>query len=151
MHKMLTVAQREYSAAVKTKSFLISLFLMPLLMGGGAIAQLFLQDQVDLQEKRFAVVDRTEGEQLVAALESAVRTRNSEGIYDAATGEQTKPVFEIEQVASAGSSPDAIQQQRFELSERVRRGEIFGFLEIGAHVYEHGSRSADLHRARNAK
>ena len=37
MHKMLTVARREYNAAVRTKSFLISLFLMPLLMGGGAM------------------------------------------------------------------------------------------------------------------
>ena len=34
MHKVFVVAKREYQAAVKTKSFLISLFLMPLLMGG---------------------------------------------------------------------------------------------------------------------
>ena len=59
MRKILTVARREYNAGVKTKAFLISLFLMPLLMGGGFLAQLVLKDQVDIQEKRFAVVDRT--------------------------------------------------------------------------------------------
>ncbi len=42
-------ARREYSAAVKTKSFIISVFLLPLLMGGGAIAQLLLKNQVDIE------------------------------------------------------------------------------------------------------
>ena len=38
MRKMFVVARREYYAAVRTKSFVISVFLLPLLMGGGAIA-----------------------------------------------------------------------------------------------------------------
>jgi ABC-2 type transport system permease protein len=140
---MLLVARREYNAAVKTKSFLISLFVMPLLMGGGALAQYFLQGQVDIQEKRFAVVDRTDGEKLVSALTTALRTRNTEQIFDPETGKQTQPVFAIEQVTASGPMPGDIQQQRFELSERVRRGEIFGFLEIGARVYEPGALAAE--------
>jgi ABC-2 type transport system permease protein len=136
MRKALVVARREYQAAVRTKAFLISLFLMPLLMGGGAIAQFLLQGQVDTREKRFAVVDRTEGERLAAALAAAAQRRNAEQIFDPETGEQTKPAFKIERVAASDPTPEAISQQRFELSERVRNDELFGFLEIGSDVYD---------------
>jgi ABC-2 type transport system permease protein len=136
MHKALVVARREYTAAVKTKSFLISVFILPILMGGGAIAQYFLRNQVDLNTKRFAVVDRSPGGKLAAALEAGAQTRNAEQITDTATGEQTRPAFAVERVAAAGNDPDAVNRQRYELSERVRRGELFGFLEIGASVYD---------------
>jgi ABC-2 type transport system permease protein len=139
MRKMLTIARREYNAAVRTKAFLISLFLMPLLMGGGFLVQLVLQDQVDIQEKRFAVVDRTDGEQLLETLSAAAAGRNTEQIFDPATGYQNKPAFVIEKVSASADTPDAIEQQRFDLSQRVRRGEIFGFLDIGNQVFEYSS------------
>jgi ABC-2 type transport system permease protein len=112
---------------------------MPLLMGGGFLVQLLLEDQVDTQEKRFAVVDRTAGEQLFPALAAAANTRNSEQIFDPETHEQIKPAFVLDHVSASADAPDAIEQQRFELSERVRRGEIFGFLDIGARVFEFAS------------
>jgi ABC-2 type transport system permease protein len=136
MYKPLVVARREYQAAVRTKAFLISLFLMPLLMGGGAIAQFLLQGQVDTREKRFVVVDRTEGERLAKALVAAAQTRNSKQIFDPESGEQNKPAFSIERVPPSDPAPAMIDQQRFELSERVRNNEIFGFLEIGSEVYD---------------
>ena len=139
MSKMLVIARREYSAAVKTKAFLISLFLMPLMFGGGALVQVLLRNQVDTQEKRFAVVDRTAGEQLLPALEAAARTRNAEQIFDPASGKQIRPVFAVERVAAGADAPDDIERQRYELSERVRRGEIFGFLEIGRTVADYRS------------
>jgi ABC-2 type transport system permease protein len=142
MYKALVVARREYQAAVRTKAFLISLFLMPLLMGGGAIAQFLLQGQVDTREKRFAVVDRTEGERLAAALAAAAQTRNTEQIFDQETGEQLKPAFSIERVPPSDPTPAAIGQQRFELSERVRNDELFGFLEIGSDVYDSNDAAA---------
>jgi len=141
MHKMLIVARREYNAAVRTKAFLISLFLMPVLMGGGAFAQFLLKDQVNLEDKRFAVIDRTQGEQLVSVLEAAVRQRNAEQVHDAETGKQIKPVFVIERITPSAMRTSAVEQQRFDLSERVRNGEIFGFLEIGPSVFDH--RAAD--------
>jgi ABC-2 type transport system permease protein len=136
MRKMLTVARREYNAAVRTKAFLLSLFLMPLLMGGGMILQLVLGDQVDVHEKRFAVVDRTAGEELVQVLTTAAGTRNAQQIFDPLTGKQRLPIFTLERVSASDDAADAIAQQRFELSERVRRGEIFGFLEIGPRVFD---------------
>ncbi|MGV2337517.1 MAG UNVERIFIED_CONTAM: hypothetical protein LVR18_26685 [Planctomycetaceae bacterium] len=38
MHKILTIAVREYQAMVATKAFLVAIALMPILMLGGALA-----------------------------------------------------------------------------------------------------------------
>jgi ABC-2 type transport system permease protein len=139
MRKMLTVARREYNAAVRSKAFLVSLFLMPILMGGGAVMQFVLKDQVDTQEKRFAIIDRTPDGQLAKALEAAAGTRNAKEIVEPATGKRVRPSFTLEQVAASAETPQAVTQQRFELSKRVRNGEIFGFLEIGARVLDYPS------------
>jgi hypothetical protein len=56
-----------------------------------------LKDQVDIQEKHFAVVDRTQDEQLAPTLQAAVRTRNNQEVSDPATGKQIKPIFTIDQ------------------------------------------------------
>jgi ABC-2 type transport system permease protein len=134
---MLTVARREYNAAVRTKAFLISVFLLPLLMGGSVLMQVLLQGQVDVQEKRFAVIDRTPDGQLARALQNAVEARNDREVTDPSTGKQVKPVFTIDSIPAGPSSLEAVQQQRFELSQRVRRGELFGFLEIGSDVFDY--------------
>jgi len=134
MRKLLVVAKREYSAAVRSKAFLISLFVMPILMGGGIVLQYFLKDRVDVREKRVAVIDRTAGRRMLAALETAASARNTNEIFDPVSKRQIKPVFAVEGVAPAGDDPGDIERQRFELSERVRREELFGFFEIGAAV-----------------
>jgi ABC-2 type transport system permease protein len=131
MRKILVIAGREYRAAVKTKAFIVSLVIMPVLMGGSILVQYFLQGQVDLTEKRFAVVDRTPGEQLYRLIENGARERNDKEIFDPESKKQTKPVFAIEHVPPSPDTPEAINRQRFELSERVRKQELFGFLEIG--------------------
>src|SRR5436189_5857672 len=59
MHKVLMIALRDYKAAVRSKSFLASLLMMPVLMFGGAAVQIFMDKRPDIQDKKFAVVDRT--------------------------------------------------------------------------------------------
>src|SRR5262249_18373248 len=117
MRKMLVVAVREYLAAVRTKAFLISLIVMPILMGGSAVMQWLLRDIRDTTPKTFAVVDRTPGAQLIAEIEAIAEQHND-------------PPFKIERVTPSEPS----KEQRAELSERVRKGALFGFLDIGAHV-----------------
>ena len=80
MRKVLVIAVREYLAAVRTKSFLISLIILPVMMGGSIVVQLLLKNQVDTREKRFAVVDRTPGEQLYPLLAEAAERRNQQAI-----------------------------------------------------------------------
>jgi ABC-2 type transport system permease protein len=132
---MWVVAAREYRAAVWTKSFLISLVVMPVLVGGSWLIQWVLKDVKDTQEKRFAVIDRTPGQTLFPVLEAAARQRNETQIYDPGTKKQTQPAFSLERVEPSPDTEAAVLQQRYELSERVRKGELFAFLEIGPEVY----------------
>jgi ABC-2 type transport system permease protein len=138
MRKTLVIAAREYQAAVRTKAFLISLLILPIMMGGGLVVQAILQDKVDITEKRFAVVDRTAGQELWKAIDAKAQQRNAEGIFDPQTHRQTKPVFAVERVEPSADSDQAIKQQRYELSERIRHKELFGFVEIGADVTKLG-------------
>ncbi|HEV3006064.1 MAG TPA: ABC transporter permease [Pirellulales bacterium] len=139
MRKAFVIAGREYNAAVKTKAFLISLVIFPVLIGGSLGLQFLLKDKVDITEKRFAVIDRTRGEPVAARLADAAAVRNdpaSDKIFDGPGGKQIKPIFTIERVAPCDDRPEAVERQRFELSERVRNGDLFGFLEIGGGVFE---------------
>jgi ABC-type Na+ efflux pump permease subunit len=122
---MLVIANREYQAAVRTKTFLISLVIMPVLMGGSVVLQVLLKDVVDTREKRFAVVDRTG--RLFGRIAAAAGQYNEKDIFDPQTHKQVKPAFAVERVEPAA----AVNEQRLALSERVRQGELFGFLEIG--------------------
>jgi ABC-type Na+ efflux pump permease subunit len=112
MRKALVIAGREYNAAVRTKSFLISLVLLPVLMGGAGFMQWMLRNQVDTAEKRFAVIDRAPGESLVKTLTTASEAWNKTAIFDE-SGHQTNPTFVIERVAPRADHPEARDQQRF--------------------------------------
>jgi len=134
MRKTLVIASREYQAAVRTKSFLISLLILPLMMGGSIVLQFLLKDQVDTRDKTFAVIDRTPGQAVRAALAVAAARRNEKEIFDPETGKQVRLRFLLEPVPPPGDNPAAVNEQRLELSERARRGELVGFLEIGPSV-----------------
>jgi ABC-2 type transport system permease protein len=135
MRKMLVVAVREYLAAVRTKAFLITLIIMPVLMSGSLLVDLLLRDYHDTKTKKFAVIDRTPGCRLYPAIEKTVHAYNEKTI-DPATHKPILPRFDLELVPASANTPDAIAQQRLELSERVRTGDLFGFLDIGAAVLE---------------
>src|SRR5215471_4888034 len=57
MRKTISVAIRDYQAAVKTKAFLIGFLMMLLMFGGGILAQIVLRNNNDVRDKRVAVVD----------------------------------------------------------------------------------------------
>src|SRR5947207_13630952 len=98
MRKVLVIAAREYRAAVRTRAFLLSLVLMPVLMGGSFILQMVFKHLDDTTEKRVAVIDRTPGGQLFPFLEKAMERRNQYLIFDPDTGKQTQPVFHLERI-----------------------------------------------------
>lgn len=144
MRKVWVIAVREYLAAVRTKAFLISLLLMPVLMGGSIVMQIIFKKIEDRGERHFAVIDRTSGEELYAALAKAAEKRNQYEILDPETNRQVKPAFKIERIEPSGSDSEAMQQQRFELSQQVQSGKYFGFLEIGKDVFRVGEASGPV-------
>ena len=61
MRKIFVVASREYIAAVRSKAFLVSLVVMPLLMFGGIFVQRQTAKMSDIKTKHIAIVDRSPG------------------------------------------------------------------------------------------
>ncbi len=125
LRKTLLMAKRDYIESVRTKAFLIGLVVAPLLFGGGGIGIAILKKKPDLRDKRIAVLDRTA---LVApGLVAAAEAKNARDAYEKITHKQIAARYVLEPAALASGEPDA---QRLVLSDRVRKGELFGFIEI---------------------
>ncbi|MCG3138256.1 MAG: putative protein YhaP [Phycisphaerae bacterium] len=132
MSKALVIALREYRAMVRTKAFLISLVIMPVFMGGGIVAQVMMRDQVDVTDRRVVVIDHT-GVLLPQLLEAA-QARNTYAIFDPDTKAQKEPRY----ILQANENQPVDDALRLQLSERVRKHDIFAFMEIDAEAL-HGS------------
>ena len=129
MRKVLLIAWRDYSEAVKSKGFLIGIALMPVLMFGGIAVTTLMQGKVDTNDQRFTVVDRSAV--LGGLLAKAAEKRNATGLTDK-EGKKVQPAYLLEVVPPQGD----VQVQRLELSNEVREGKIHAFLEIGAAVMD---------------
>ncbi len=138
MRKVIRVAVREYKAAVKTKAFIIMLVLLPIMMGGSAICMKLLEDRLDTNDKRLAIIDRSG--QIAPAVVAAAKAHNENEIHDADTGKKIGPAYYIEIVPPRADDPAA---QRLELSDRVRARELYAFVEIGADVVAPGDDAGD--------
>ena len=125
MRKVVLIALREYKAAVRTKAFLISLLLMPVLLAGTSAIQYFTRKQLDTEDKHFAVIDRMPGSALYPLLLKRTEQRNANHIYDEETHQQNKAAFLLEKIEPSAETQSAIEEQRLEMSSRrVRHPEI---------------------------
>jgi ABC-2 type transport system permease protein len=143
MRKIWVIARREYLATVRTKAFLISVILMPVMMGMGIVISIISKSLEDQGEKRFAIVDRTPGQKVFPILEVAMERRNEKEIFNK-QGSRTAPRFILERIEPSDADPDAVNRQRLELSQRVRKGEIAGVLEIGPKAMQESSTLAAI-------
>ena len=133
MRKVIKLARREYLAAVRTKGFIIALVVVPIMMSGSGLAMALLKGRIDTDDKRIAILDRSGI--IAPALIEAAEARNAEAAYDRETGRKigSRYVFEL-----AVPQPADWTAQRLALSERVRRGELHAFLEVGPAVLHPG-------------
>jgi len=76
MSKIMTIGWTEYLSAVRSKAFIIGIIMMPIMMGGSLIAKYLSESNVDLQERKFAILDESDG--MYELLEAALEVRNSE-------------------------------------------------------------------------
>jgi ABC-type Na+ efflux pump permease subunit len=129
--KVWTVALREFNAGVRTKTFIIGIVMLPLLMSMGLIVGQATQNIRDVRDRKFAVIDRT-GANLGPDIAARAAARNERAIFDS-NGKQTRPKYLFE-VVPPPADPKALEQVRFDLSERVRKEELAGFFEIGPNV-----------------
>jgi ABC-2 type transport system permease protein len=135
MRKTIAVALRDYKAAVKTKAFLVGLLMMPLMFGGGILAQIVFRNNNDITDKRVAVVDYTG--QLFDSLNKATSFRNQTLIYEGegTARKQIQPRYIMEK-ADPGANDAA--HMSLALSDRVRKKEIFAFVIIEPNALEPG-------------
>lgn len=128
--KVGVIARREYVGAVRTRGFLLGLFLMPVLIGGGMLLQHWSRQIADLTPRPVAVLDRTRGQQLLPLLLRS-NDRRDTTLTDA-SGKQIKPRFIFE----ALNPTIDLSRTRLEVSDRIRKGNLVAFLEIGPKVLE---------------
>jgi ABC-type Na+ efflux pump permease subunit len=131
LSKISIVAISEFLTLVRTKAFLIGVFLMPVFMGSAIVLQRMTMDRVDTAERSFAVLDHAGGmyEPLARAAEAWNRAA-------APGGRPRAPTF---RPARVDVSRRPLDEVRLELSERIRREELFAFVEIPAKILDAGS------------
>ncbi len=128
MHKTLIVAAAEFGNSVRTKAFIISMVLVPVLMVLTGVGQKALMDRVDTADHRVAVIDETG--RLGGAIDSAATDWNA-GVVGP-NGKQVGPRFLVER-----RSPRPLSdEERVRLSEQVASGQLFAFVEIPGGVMD---------------
>jgi ABC-2 type transport system permease protein len=120
MNRVLIVATTEFLTLVRTKAFIIGLLMLPVLIVLSIGFQVFAARQGDVDDHRFAVIDRT-GE-LFDALAAAAADHN---VASGLTAPRKGPHFLPERVDPAAADTVA-------LSGRVRSKDLFAFVDIPA-------------------
>lgn len=122
-NKALIVALSEFNTLTRSKAFIIGILMMPVFMGIAFGVQKFTRNATDVKDRPFAVVDRTG---VIFPAIAAAADEWNRGV--AATGVQTAPRF----LPAPATFEDGDEQARAALSERVRKDELFAFIEIPA-------------------
>lgn len=123
--KIWVVASTEFGTSIRTKAFLITLLMFPILYGLSIGLQVLVTRRVDTRTRTFAVVDRTGV--VYPAIERAAEGYNR--TTEDAKGQKVAPRLEP---SRAGTGPGA----ELELSDRVRRGGLDAFVVIPAEVVD---------------
>ena len=163
MQKILTIARREYQAMVATKAFLIGIAMMPILMLGGTWIPGLLKGMEKSEDRRIAIIDgsgqlfaplKMAAEQRNGMLNSTRGNQPADGNHDTPTVQSGKPSGKLTQgedekrktrkamgleeihryVLEEVSSARFDDEQRLALSDRIRNGELYAFIEIPAGV-----------------
>ncbi len=136
MLKIWVIAIREYWAMVGTKAFMASIIMMPILMFGGLFAVDFLKGVNRNDVRKIAVIDQTG--KLFDLLVEAVADRNTKletvsNLNEAEEfGKVTEPQYTLEEVDPALLSDEL----RIQLSDRVRKRDLFAFVEIPPNAFD---------------
>jgi len=136
VRKIVLVAWREYIETVRTKTFFISVFLLPALIlffvfGAERLAK--LAEAEKLPPRRLAVLDETG--RVFEVLQQEIEAYNQRNPNRPFALEQLLP-----QACGGGDSPAA--SAREEPTAAVRNGELYGYLRIPAEVLVAGSAAA---------
>ncbi|MBC7966890.1 MAG: ABC transporter permease [Fuerstia sp.] len=164
MQKILTIARREYQAMVATKAFVIGIALMPVMMLGGMWIPGLLKGMERAEDRRIAIVDRSgqlfeplkkvaiqRNQMLQAATAEpsspdAANGTNADGgalktlprDKEKEADQQARKAMGLEEIhrylLESVPAEEFGDEQRLALSERIRSGDLYAFVEIPADV-----------------
>ncbi len=126
MNKILAVAQWEFIEKVKTKAFIIGLFMTPLIMSIFIVIPSLLADKGDEKTKLFGVIDRTN------LLTQPINDRLLEK-YTLGKGIPNYRLIEI------GKAADDLEHLKIIGTGMMASGEIEGYFVLPGDVFEHGT------------
>jgi ABC-2 type transport system permease protein len=120
---------------VGTKAFVFSLVMMPILMFGGFLVMPALQKVSGNRELKIVVADGTK--QLYADLEEAAKQynqaiKNQSGGSNDGSPFQSTDIFLLE----PAESPILDDEQRLKLSQLIKDGKVYAFVEIPENLFE---------------
>jgi ABC-2 type transport system permease protein len=144
MRKTLIVAESEFATLVRSKAFIISVVLMPLVMALSIFLVRTTKDATDYKDRTFAFVDYSGviAEPLRAVAEMYNSSTAPGGADSPALNLSRNPLtrkgarFIPVEVKPDGRSVDDV---RLELSERVRKQELFAFVEFPRDIVDPAS------------
>ena len=124
-NKIVTVIKREYTTRVKSKGFVVSLFLMPVLMCGLVFLSSFLAIMQDRTKemRKLAVVDET-GE-IFTEMQAAIARRST-------FQHKGELVYQLQEVSAT------TEEERAALRERINTKDLYAYLEIPKDVFASG-------------
>ena len=124
-NKIVTVIKREYTTRVKSKGFVVSLFLMPVLMCGLVFLSSFLAIMEDKTKeiRKLAVIDET-GE-IFAEMQAAIAGHST-------FQHKGELVYQLHEASAA------TEEERTALRERVNTKDLYAYLEIPKDVFVNG-------------
>lgn len=136
MNKIFVIAKREYLAMVATKTFLVSLIMMPILMFGGLALMPALSKLSGGKKRSIMVVDGTG--KLSEVLTAAAKQRN-EALEAGKEGSSTKSkdptntadLYELQMV----EPKELDDAKRLAWSDDIRNGKLYAFVEIPADLF----------------
>jgi len=138
MRKIFVLFKREYLAAVKTRSFIISLVMVPILMAGSFVVIMLTENNEDTDDKHFAIIDQSG--LVTEVLKEKAEYRNANEIFDSETGEKKSPAYILEFIEADTTDP---MGQLLALSDRVRNQELHAVIEVGKDILHPGSEGSE--------
>ncbi len=135
MRKTLLIAARDYLAAVRTKSFVLGLLFLPVIMYGAMIVQWLTMNKVPERPPQFAVSDRSPGGSVFNALEATFSGRPEDKPAVPVKRGEPGRWYSLVRIEPGPATAEAILEQRLNVSARVKAGEFTGFFEIGPDVF----------------
>ncbi len=139
MNRVLRILVREYLENVRTKAFLIGVFLTPVLMGLTFLIPALSEKQaVPRRTVAVADVDGALGEDVAAAL--------AESRMPSTDGGGTEARYDVERIPLEGDTPAArerdLEARAPALAERVKEGALFGYLVVRPSALRRPGRAA---------